>query len=265
MKRGCSCYIWGMSMLVLFLGVRSQLTTDFYNTTCPNLFKVVRRQVQNALMNEMRMGASLLRLHFHDCFVNSGGPFWNVLLGRRDGTISNGTLASQVLPTPFDPLNTIISKFTNAGLNLTDVVALSGAHTIGRGRCVLFSNRLFNFSGTGSPDPTLDTSMLSDLQSLCPQNGDGNTTAPLDRNSIDLFDNHYFKNLLNSKGLLSSDQILFSSDEAVSTTKALVQTYSNNSALFFADFANSMIRMGNINPKTGSDGEIRNTCRAINS
>ncbi|KAL4397538.1 hypothetical protein AHAS_Ahas01G0201900 [Arachis hypogaea] len=293
-------------MLVLFLGVRSQLTTDFYNTTCPNLFKVVRRQVQNALMNEMRMGASLLRLHFHDCFVNgcdgsilldggndieklagpnlnsvrgfevidtikssveaacsgviscadilaitardavflSGGPFWNVLLGRRDGTISNGTLASQVLPTPFDPLNTIISKFTNAGLNLTDVVALSG---------------------TGSPDPTLDTSMLSDLQSLCPQNGDGNTTAPLDRNSIDLFDNHYFKNLLNSKGLLSSDQILFSSDEAVSTTKALVQTYSNNSALFFADFANSMIRMGNINPKTGSDGEIRNTCRAINS
>ncbi|KAL1335525.1 hypothetical protein HN51_064388 [Arachis hypogaea] len=327
MKRGCSCYIWAMSMLVLFLGTRSQLTTDFYNTTCPNLFKVVRRQVQNALMNEMRMGASLLRLHFHDCFVNgcdgsilldggndieklagpnlnsvrgfdvvdtikssveaacsgvvscadilaitardavflSGGPFWNVLLGRRDGTISNGTLASQVLPTPFDPLNTIISKFTNAGLNLTDVVALSGAHTIGRGRCVLFSNRLFNFSGTGSPDPTLDTSMLSDLQSLCPQNGDGNTTAPLDRNSIDLFDNHYFKNLLNSKGLLSSDQILFSSDEAVSTTKALVQTYSNNSALFFADFANSMIRMGNINPKTGSDGEIRNTCRAINS
>ncbi|MED6210411.1 Peroxidase 59 [Stylosanthes scabra] len=136
-----------------------------------------------------------------------------------------------------------------------------GAHTIGRARCVVFSNRLFNFSGTGSPDPTLDTAMLSDLQNLCPQNGDGNTTAPLDRNSTDLFDSRYFQNLVNSKGLLSSDQILFSSDDAISTTKALVQNYSNNASLFFADFANSMIKMGNINPKAGSDGEIRKTCR----
>ena len=107
--------------------------------------------------------------------------------------------------------------------------------------------------------------MLADLQNLCPQNGDGNATAVFDRNSADLFDNHYFKNLLNLKGLVSSDQILFSSDEASSTTKPLVQSYSNNSVLFFGDFANAMIKMGNINPKTGSDGEIRKNCRVINS
>ncbi|KAJ1400686.1 Secretory peroxidase [Sesbania bispinosa] len=278
-------------------------------------------------MNEMRMGASLLRLHFHDCFVNgcdgsilldggddgeksalpnvnsvrgfdvvdtikssvesecsgvvscadiltiaardsvllSGGPSWNVPLGRRDGTVSNGTLANSALPSPFDSLDTILSKFANVGLNLTDVVSLSGAHTIGRSRCALFSNRLFNFSGTGSPDTTLETTMLTDLQNLCPQNGDGNVTAVLDRNSSDLFDNHYFKNLLSGKGLLSSDQILFSSDEANSTTKPLVQSYNDNSSLYFGDFANSMIKMGNINPKTGSDGEIRKNCRVINS
>lgn len=140
-----------------------------------------------------------------------------------------------------------------------------GAHTIGRARCALFSNRLFNFSGTGSPDSTLDTSMLSDLQNLCPQTGDGNTTAVLDRNSSDTFDNHYYKNLLNGKGLLSSDQILFSSDEANSTAKPLVQSYNDDSTLFFGDFVKSMIKMGNINPKTGSDGEIRKSCRVINS
>ena len=106
--------------------------------------------------------------------------------------------------------------------------------------------------------------MLTELQKLCPQNGDGNVTAVFDRNSVDLFDNHYFLNLLSGKGLLSSDQILFSSDEANSTTEALVQSYSNNGALFFVDFANSMVRMGNINPKTGSDGEIRKNCRAKN-
>ena len=60
-----------MTSLVFFTGdVRSQLTPDFYAKTCPNLFQVVRKQVQIAVMNEMRMAASLLRLHFHDCFVN---------------------------------------------------------------------------------------------------------------------------------------------------------------------------------------------------
>jgi len=146
----------------------------------------------------------------------------------------------------------------------TNPIIREGAHTIGRARCTFFSNRLSNFSGTGSPDTTLDTAMLSDLQSLC-QNGDGNATAVLDRNSTDLFDNHYFKNLQSGKGLLSSDQILFSSDEANSTAKPLVESYIKDSGLFFGDFINSMIKMGNINPKTGSDGEIRKNCRVINS
>ncbi|CAK8564020.1 unnamed protein product [Lathyrus sativus] len=330
MNRSCklTCYYFLLiNMFLLHLTVRSQLTTNFYSSSCPNLTKIVRKEVVKALMNEFRMGASLLRLHFHDCFVNgcdgsilldggadtekfafpnvnsvrgfdvidtiktsvesacsgvvscadivaiaardsillSGGPSWNVLLGRRDGTVSNGSLANVVLPSPFDPLSTIVSKFTNVGLNLTDVVSLSGAHTIGRARCALFSNRLFNFSGTGSADSTLDTTMLSDLQSLCPQTGDGNTTAVLDRNSSDAFDNHYYKNLLNGKGLLSSDQILFSSDEANSTAKPLVQSYNDDSTLFFGDFVKSMIKMGNINPKLGSDGEIRKSCRVINS
>jgi peroxidase len=107
--------------------------------------------------------------------------------------------------------------------------------------------------------------MLTDLQNLCPQTADGNTTSVLDRNSSDLFDNHYYKNLLNGKGLLSSDQILFSTDEANSTSKPIVQSYIDNSSLFFGDFVKSMIKMGNINPKTGTDGEIRKNCRVINS
>lgn len=110
----------------------------------------------------------------------------------------------------------------------------------------------------------MDTSLVSELRSLC-ANGDGNNTAPLDRNSIDLFDNHYFQNLINNKGLLSSDQILYSSDEAKSTTKSLVESYSSNSNLFFANFVNSMIKMGNVSPLTGTNGEIRKNCRAVNS
>lgn len=64
------CYFLVMIFFTCFLAARSQLTSDFYKTTCPNLLGIVRNQVQNALKTEMRMAASLLRLHFHDCFVN---------------------------------------------------------------------------------------------------------------------------------------------------------------------------------------------------
>ncbi|KAJ7979040.1 Peroxidase [Quillaja saponaria] len=331
MKRSSNIFSSGClrltTVLMLCLASSSQLTTDFYAMSCPNLLKIVRKEVQNAIKAETRIAASLLRLHFHDCFVNgcdgsvlldgsngekfslpninsargfevidtikssvesacngvvscsdilaiaardsvllSGGPTWKVLLGRRDGLVANQTLSNSALPSPFDTLDVIISKFANVGLNITDVVSLSGAHTIGQAKCATFSNRLFNFSGTGAPDSTLETNTATNLQNLCPVNGDDNKTTFLDQNSADLFDNHYFQNLLNGKGILSSDQILFSSDEAVNTTtKVLVQQYSINSGLFFGNFVNSMIKMGNISPVTGSNGEIRKNCRVVNS
>ncbi|KAK8938279.1 Peroxidase N [Platanthera guangdongensis] len=293
----CRMNILGFSMLVTVIFMLclcrradGQLTADYYATTCPNLSRVVLREVFKALLAEIRMGASLLRLHFHDCFVNgcdgsilldgfdvvdnikaavenecngtvscadilalaakysvllSGGPTWRVLLGRRDGLVSNQNGANSGLPSPFDPLSQIIAKFAAVGLNVTDVVTLSGAHTFGRARCVAFSNRLYNFSGSGAADPTLDPTLASQLRSLCPQNGDGNVTANLDQNSADLFDNHYYNNLVNNKGLLSSDQILFSGDAANTTsTLSIVQSYNGNTGLFFSQFASSMIKMG---------------------
>lgn len=65
-----SGFVWLMTMSILFLIARSQLTEDFYSTSCPNLRNIVRKQVLNAIKTETRMAASLLRLHFHDCFVN---------------------------------------------------------------------------------------------------------------------------------------------------------------------------------------------------
>lgn len=55
----------------------AQLSTDFYKQSCPSLFYVVRREVQRAVTRERRMAASLLRLFFHDCFVNVGFHFCN--------------------------------------------------------------------------------------------------------------------------------------------------------------------------------------------
>jgi peroxidase len=177
--------------------------------------------------------------------------------------VANQSGANSNLPSPFDDISIITRKFKDVGLNTKDVVVLSGAHTIGRSRCVLFSNRLANFSATNSVDPTMDSALASSLQQLC-QGGDGNQTAALDAGSADAFDNHYYKNLLANKGLLSSDQGLFSSPDGVNATKALVQAYSYNSQRFLCDFGDSMIKMGNIPPLNASAGQIRKKCSAAN-
>jgi peroxidase len=61
-------------MALLFFSpalVSAQLSTDFYDETCPDALDIIEDAVRAAVSKESRMGASLLRLHFHDCFVNA--------------------------------------------------------------------------------------------------------------------------------------------------------------------------------------------------
>lgn len=48
----------------------STLSPNYYDYTCPNALNIIQSVVKAAVQKENRMGASLLRLHFHDCFVN---------------------------------------------------------------------------------------------------------------------------------------------------------------------------------------------------
>jgi peroxidase len=52
-------------------GASAQLSSTFYDTSCPNALSTIRTAVNAAVAQEARMGASLLRLHFHDCFVQA--------------------------------------------------------------------------------------------------------------------------------------------------------------------------------------------------
>jgi peroxidase len=51
------------------MNTSAELSANFYGKTCPKAVRTIRKAVQDAVKNESRMGASLLRLHFHDCFV----------------------------------------------------------------------------------------------------------------------------------------------------------------------------------------------------
>ncbi|KAL9680702.1 hypothetical protein QQ045_012481 [Rhodiola kirilowii] len=49
---------------------QAQLSSTFYATSCPNVSSVVHGVIQQAETSDVRIGAKLIRLHFHDCFVN---------------------------------------------------------------------------------------------------------------------------------------------------------------------------------------------------
>ncbi|KAG5550736.1 hypothetical protein RHGRI_015627 [Rhododendron griersonianum] len=155
-------------------------------------------------------------------------------------------------------LTQLIATFKIQGLDVQDLVTLSGAHTIGLTHCGFFQNRIYN--ETNIP---IDPAFARLRQRLCP-----NATtfaaqaelAPLDLITPRRFDSNYFSNLVQKKGLLDSDQELYNGG----VTDALVKLYSTNQEAFFKNFARSMVKMGNFKPLTGNEGQIRNNCRRVN-
>ncbi|KAJ7015525.1 hypothetical protein NC653_004737 [Populus alba x Populus x berolinensis] len=182
------------------------------------------------------MAASLIRLHFHDCFVQVGGPSWTVRLGRRDSTTASRSLADSDIPRATTSLVNLIGMFGGKGLSERDMVALSGSHTIGQARCVTFRGRIYDNSSD------IDAGFASTRRRNCPSaSGNGNNNlAPLDLVTPNSFDNNYFRNLIQRRGLLQSDQVLFSGQ----STDSIVTEYSRNPSLFSSDFAAAMLRMG---------------------
>ncbi|KAL1812580.1 hypothetical protein DCAR_0624822 [Daucus carota subsp. sativus] len=295
----------------------AQLSANFYASSCPNVQTLVRTATNQAVRNQPRQGASVLRLFFHDCFVNGcdgsillddvsgftgektanpnrnsargfevidtiktrveaacnatvscadilalaardsvvalGGPSWTVLLGRRDARTASQSAANSQIPAPTSSLSTLLSMFSSKGLNARDMTALSGGHTIGQAQCTNFRGHIYN-------DSNINAAFRTTRQANCPVSGGDTNLAPLDIQTPTQFGNNYYQNLVNQRGLLHSDQELFNGG----STDAQVRSYSTNNAAFRSDFAAAMIKMGNISPLTGTNGEIRTNCRLRN-
>lgn len=59
-----------LALLCVLLPCHAKLSTKFYAKTCPKVATIVRSVMAQAVAKEPRMGASTIRLFFHDCFVN---------------------------------------------------------------------------------------------------------------------------------------------------------------------------------------------------
>ncbi|XP_052159035.1 peroxidase P7-like [Oryza glaberrima] len=297
---------------------KAGLSTKFYAKTCPGVDTIVRSVVAQAVAKEPRMGASIIRLFFHDCFVNGcdasillddtptftgeknaganinsvrgyevidaiksqveaackgvvscadivalasrdavnllGGPTWNVQLGRKDSRTASGTAANANLPGPASSGASLVAAFAGKGLSAREMTALSGAHTVGRARCLMFRGRIYG-------EANINATFAAALRQTCPQTGGGDgNLAPFDDQTPDAFDNAYFKNLVAQRGLLHSDQELFNGG----SQDALVRKYAGNAGMFAGDFAKAMVKMGGLMPAAGTPTEVRLNCRKVN-
>ncbi|KAK9269996.1 hypothetical protein L1049_025569 [Liquidambar formosana] len=298
------------------------LSWNHYESSCPKLESIIRKQLKKIFKDDIGQAAGLLRLHFHDCFVQgcdgsvllegsmsgpsteqdappnlslratafeiinelrervhkqcgrvvscaditaiaardsvylSGGPEYEVPLGRRDGltfATEETTLAN--LPAPTSNASVILESLATKNFDPTDVVALSGGHTIGIGHCTSFDNRLYP-----TQDPIMDKTFAKDLKVTCPRANYTNTTV-LDIRTPNHFDNKYYVDLMNRQGLFTSDQDLYTD----SRTKEIVKSFAVDQELFFDKFVHAMIKMGQLSVLTGRQGEIRANCSVRNS
>lgn len=296
------------------------LSMNYYLMSCPMVELVVKNSINQALQSDPTLAGPLLRMHFHDCFIQgcdasilidstkdntaekdspanlslrgyeilddikekleqqcpgivscadivamaardvvffSGGPVYDIPKGRKDGRRSK--IEDTInLPSPFLNSTGLINMFAQRGFSTQDLVALSGAHTLGVARCSSFKGRLSKFDSTHEVDPTLDTNFMKTLSRTC--NAGDNAEQAFDR-TRNTFDNDYFNALKNKAGVLLSDQTLY---DVNPKTRAVVNSYAFNQAMFFLDFQQAMLKMSLLDVKQGSNGEVRQNCRKIN-
>ncbi|KAK1387655.1 Peroxidase [Heracleum sosnowskyi] len=184
---------------------------------------------------------------------------WKVFTGRKDGRVSVSSEVTANMPSASSNLTTLLSKFETHGLNMMDLVTLSGAHTIGTTRCVLLSRRLYNFTGRGDTDPSLDPEYANTLRKICPNPSNPATRVEMDPQSSSSFDSHYFRIVNQHKGMFVSDAALLTDQKSAQMAQLL-----ENPVVFIARFAQSMKKMNEIISLEAGEGEVRKNCRVVN-
>ncbi|BAF12107.1 peroxidase 2 [Oryza sativa Japonica Group] len=299
------------------------LKIGYYHDKCPHAEAIVKGVVAAALHRDPGVGAGLIRMLFHDCFVE--GCDASVLLdptpanpqpeklappnnpslrgfevidaakdaveaacpgvvscadivafaardasfflsdsrvsfdipsGRLDGRYSNASRALDFLPPPTFNLGQLVANFAAKGLSVEDMVVLSGAHTIGLSHCSSFvSDRLAVASD-------IDPSFAAVLRAQCPASpsSSNDPTVVQDVVTPNKLDNQYYKNVLAHRALFTSDASLLASP----ATAKMVVDNANIPGWWEDRFKTAMVKMAAVEVKTGSNGEIRRHCRAVN-
>ncbi|XP_042490874.1 peroxidase 55-like [Macadamia integrifolia] len=254
------CFVEGCdgSVLISSKAYDAERDAEINLSLIPDGFEVVNlaKKAVEAACPGVVSCADILAILARDVVYYAKGPWWPVEKGRRDGRNSKAANAAAQLPSGNSNLTDLIEMFQSKGLSKFDLVTLSGGHTLGLSHCTEFANRLRR------PDPTMNETLRVDIIDRCPYP----KINPLVMMEFDetafQFDNLYYKRLRQLRGLLTSDQELFSGgDEYI---RAMVSRFAEDQELFFKSFGNAMKRLGAVGVKTGTEGEIRKDCISFN-
>ncbi|VAH64894.1 unnamed protein product [Triticum turgidum subsp. durum] len=264
------------------------LAIGFYNKTCPKAEELVLEEMRDIVHEDRTLGPALLRLLFHDCFVR--GCDGSIMLKSRSKKGERDAMPMSYSLRGFDEVERIKAKledecpltvscadiiimaardavylktyFSVKNLSWKDLVVLSGSHTIGRAQCAAFApDRLYNNSGLGVQDPTLDKAYAPELRERCePGNKEDETLVDMDPKSPYEFDLSYYRDVLSNKTLFVSDQALL--DDRWTRDYVARMAAAESTEEYFEDYAAAMINMGRMEVLTGGNGEIRKFCSA---
>ncbi|XP_040379420.1 cationic peroxidase SPC4-like [Oryza brachyantha] len=198
--------------------------------------------------------ADISALATRDAVVVSGGPSYDVLLGRKDSLAPAREELVLELPSPrSSTIKELLDGFKNRSRGLgepADLVALSGGHTVGKASCGTFQDRADRQEDTFSKK----------LKANCSR--DSRRLQNLDVITPDAFDNGYYIALTYNQGVFTSDMALIKDPQ----TRPIVRQYAQDKAAFFNQFAKSMVKLSNVPTLRLDDnnGEIRRNCFASN-
>ncbi|KNA11622.1 hypothetical protein SOVF_133570 [Spinacia oleracea] len=202
--------------------------------------------------------ADIVAMAARNVVTITGGPNWNVLKGRKDGRVSKASDTAN-LPAPFLNASQLIQTFATRGLDIKDLVALSGGHTLGFSHCSSFVARVHNFSTIHETDPSMSTEFASLLKNKCPSlNNNGDNAGQVLDTTAAQFDNDYYKQVIAGKGVFGTDQAMYNDQR----TRPIIESFAKDQNLFFREFAASMIKLGNVG--VNEVGEVRLNCRRAN-
>ncbi|PIA42626.1 hypothetical protein AQUCO_02000221v1 [Aquilegia coerulea] len=137
---------------------------------------------------------------------------------------------------------------------------------IGVAHCQFFRSRLYNFSGTGLPDPSLEPESLHLMRSRRQSSDDSksHTEEPgvsmgYDGATGPVFGTNYNNTLVLGKGILHADQQLMAGEG----TASWVEAYASDESLFRRDFAQVMMKLSSLRVLTKPLGQIRLNCSRV--
>jgi peroxidase len=248
------CFPNGCDASILLNGTSDRETALGPNLTIqPRAMQLIEsiRAKAHAACGPVVSCADITLLATRAAVMVSGGPWFQVPEGNLD-SLSPATQSKVFdLPGPGTLTATeLVGRFATRGLgDVADLVALSGAHTIGRSQCGSFSDR------TQRSDDTFSKKLAAN----CTKRPD--TLQNLDVVTPDLFDNGYFQALTFNQGVFTSDMALVKNK----TTAAIVKQFSLSKDAFFQQFAKSMAKLANAPKPAGNVGEIRRNCLRTNA